>query len=154
MVYAAIRVRGKVNVNPDIRKTLELLNLTRVNHCVLIDETPSMKGMLNTAKDYITWGEIDKETLEKLIAERGRLIGDKRITDDYIKNATPYNSISELSEAIIENKFKYKEIPEVKPIFRLNPPRKGYGSIKRPFKNKGSLGYRGKEINKLIQRMI
>lgn len=154
MVYAAIRVRGRVNVNPNIRKTLELLNLTRVNHCVLIDETPSMKGMLNTAKDYITWGEIDKETLEKLIEERGRLIGDKRITDDYIKNATPYDSISKLCEAIIEYKFKYKEIPEVKPVFRLNPPKKGYGSIKRPFKNKGALGYRSKEINEIIRRML
>jgi len=42
----------------------------------------------------------------------------------------------------------------VKPIFRLNPPKKGYEGIKRSFVNKGALGYRGKEINKLIERMI
>ena len=39
MVYAVVRVRGTVNVNPDIKKTLQLLKLTRANHCVLVDES-------------------------------------------------------------------------------------------------------------------
>ena len=38
MVFAVIRVRGIVNVNPDIKRTLELLRLTKVNHCALIEE--------------------------------------------------------------------------------------------------------------------
>jgi large subunit ribosomal protein L30 len=154
MTYAAIRVRGIVNVDPDTKKTLELLNLTRANHCVVLDESPVTKGMLNVVKDYITWGEIDKEVLLKLISSRGRLEGDKKITDDYVKSSTSYGNITKLSEAILDNKFKYKEIPSIKPIFRLNPPKKGYEGIKRSFKNKGALGYRGKEINKLIERMI
>jgi len=154
MTYAAIRVRGTVNVNPDIKKTLKLLNLTKTNHCVIVDESPVTKGMLNVAKDYVTWGEVEKDVLLKLITSRGRLEGNKQLTDEYIKTATSYGSISKLSEAIIDNKFKYKEIPNVKPIFRLNPPRKGYEGIKRSYKNKGALGYRGKDINKLIERMI
>lgn len=155
MAYAVIRVRGTVNIHPDIKKTLDLLNLTRVNHCVLLEETSSMKGMLDVAKDYITWGDsLDKTVLTKLIKNRGRLAGDKEITDEFIKSSTSYSSIEKLSEAIINNKFKYKEIPNVKPVLRLNPPKKGYKSIKSTFKNKGTLGYRGKEINKLIERMI
>jgi large subunit ribosomal protein L30 len=154
MTYIAVRVRGTVNVNPDIKKTLQLLNLTRTNHCVLLDENDSIKGMLQVAKDFITWGEIDKEILTKLITTRGKLEGDKEITEEYIKSATSHKDIIQLSEAIVENKFKYKEIPSVKPIFRLNPPKKGYQSIKKSFTNKGALGYRGKEINKLIVRMI
>ncbi len=154
MTYAAIRVRGTVNINPNAKKTLELLNLTKTNHCVIIDENPITKGMLNVAKDYITWGEVEKDVLSKLIMSRGRLEGNKQLTDEYIKTATSYTSIPKLSEAIVDNKFKYKEIPNVKPIFRLNPPKKGYEGIKRSFKNKGALGYRGKEINKLIERMI
>jgi large subunit ribosomal protein L30 len=113
-----------------------------------------MKGMLQVAKDYITWGEIDKKHLINLIKKRGKLIGDKELTEDYIKSATSHKNIDKLSQAIINNNFKYKEIPEVKPIFRLNPPKKGYTSIKRSFINKGALGYRGKEINNLIGRMI
>lgn len=154
MTYAVVRVRGTVNVNPDTKRTLQLLNLTRANHCVLLEEKPSIKGMLQVAKDYVTWGEIEKDVLSKLISSRGKIEGDKELTDDYIKSATSYDNVNKLSEAIIDNKFKYKDIPNVKPIFRLNPPKKGYEGIKRSFANKGTLGYRGKEINKLIARMI
>jgi large subunit ribosomal protein L30 len=154
MVFAVVRVRGTVNVKPDIKRTLELLRLTRTNHCVLLEENNVYKGMLQVIKDYTTWGEIDKETLSNLIKTRGALAGDKNITEEYLKSATPYNSIEKLTEAIIDNKFNYREIPEVKPLFRLNPPKKGYEGIKRSFANGGALGYRGKEINKLIQRML
>ena len=154
MVFAVIRIRGTVNVNPDIKRTLELLNLNRANHCVLLEENKVFKGMLQVVKDYTTWGELNKGTLSKLISSRGTLIGDKNITDEYIKSATSYDSMEKLSQAIIDNKFKYREIPEVKPLLRLNPPKKGYEGIKRSFNNGGALGYRGKEINKLIERMI
>lgn len=154
MVFAAVRVRGIVNVKPDIKRTLQLFRLTRVNHCVLLEENASTKGMLQIAKDYITWGEIDKAILSELIGSRGKLEGDKDLTEDYIKSATSYNNLEKLSQAIIDNKFKYKDIPNVKPIFRLSPPKKGYEGIKRSFVNKGALGYRRKEINKLLERMI
>ena len=154
MVYAVVRVRGTVNVRHDIKKTLEMLRLNRVNHCVLVEENESYKGMLQKAKDYITWGEIEKDTLVELIRKRGRLIGDKPLDDDYVKSATSYKSIEELAEAIIEGKIKYRELPEIKPVFRLSPPRKGYEGIKRAYTVGGALGYRGKDINDLIKRML
>ena len=154
MVYAAIRVRGIVNVKPDIKKTLQLLNLTKVNHCVLLNEKPTVKGMLQVAKDYITWGELERDVLLKLIKERGRLKGDKVISEDYLKSATSYDKFDKLSQAIVDKKFNYKEIPDIKPVFRLSPPRKGYEGIKRSFQNKGALGYRGKKINTLIEKML
>ena len=55
---------------------------------------------------------------------------------------------------IFFNKFKYNDIPEIKPLFRLSPPKKGYEGIKRSFTNGGALGYRGKEINKLLERAL
>jgi len=154
MVFAIIRVRGIVNVNPDIKRTLELLRLTKVNHCTLLEENEVYKGMLQKVKDYTTWGEIDKETLTKLIGSRGMLVGDKQITEEYVKSATSHNNFEKLSQAILDSKFRYKEIPDVKPLFRLSPPKKGYEGIKRSFRNGGALGYRGKEINKLICRMV
>lgn len=155
MVYAAIRVRGTVNIKPDIKKTLQLLCLTKVNHCTLLQETPSTKGMLQVAKDYVTWGEIEKPQLTKLISSRGKLVGDKQLTEEYVKSATSYASIEKLAQAIIDKKVSYKEIPEVKPLFRLSPPKQGYEGIKRSYTNKkGALGYRGKAINTLIDRML
>jgi large subunit ribosomal protein L30 len=154
MVYAVIRVRGTVNVKPDIKKTMQLLRLTRANHCVLLEENEVYKGMLQIVKDYTTWGEINKETLTKMLSVRGKLIGDKPLTEEYLKKAAPYHSFEKLSEAILENKVKYKDIPEVKPLFRLNPPKKGHRTVKRSFVNKGSLGYRKENINTLIERML
>lgn len=154
MVYAVVRVRGTVNVKPDIRKTMELLRLTRANHCVLLEENEVYKGMLQMVKDYTTWGEINKDTLSKLLSTRGKLTGDKPLTEDFLKKATPYHTYEKLSEALLENKVKYKEIPEIKPFFRLNPPKKGHRTVKRSFVNKGSLGYRKEAINSLIERML
>lgn len=39
-------------------------------------------------------------------------------------------------------------------VVRLKPPIGGLKSIKRAYGSGGSLGYRGKEINKLIMRMV
>jgi large subunit ribosomal protein L30 len=154
MVYAVIRVRGTVNVKPDIKRTMQLLRLSRANHCVLLEENTVHRGMLQIVKDYTTWGEINKETLAKLLSARGKLIGDKPLTEEYLKKAAPYHSFEKLSEAIVENKVKYKDIPQVKPLFRLNPPKKGHRTVKRSFVNKGSLGYRKDKINALIERML
>ena len=91
MAYAVIRVRGQPDVNYDIEHTMELLGLTRVNHCVVIPENDAMKGMLQKAKDYITWGEINEETLVDMIKVRGRLEGDEPINaetlgdNDFVK---------------------------------------------------------------------
>ncbi len=153
-MYAVIRVRGTVNVKPDIKKTMKLIRLNRTNHCVLLEENVVYKGMLQIAKDYVTWGEINKDTLMMLIQKRGMLLGDKPITDEYLKASTPFASVEKLADALMDNTFVYKDIPAVKPLFRLNPPKSGYRTVKRSFQNKGSLGYRKDTINTLIQRML
>jgi len=70
MMYAVLRIRGSVNTSPQLKATMKMLRLERVNHCVLIPKNESYDGMLKKAKDYITWGEINQVTLEKLIAKR------------------------------------------------------------------------------------
>ena len=153
-MYVVVRVRGTVNVNPDIKRTMQLLRLTRANHCVLVEENPVSKGMLQVAKDYVTWGEINKETLVSLITKRGKLLGDAPVTDEYLKSSTPFPSVEKLADALLASSFVYRDIPDVKPLFRLNPPKLGYRTVKRSFQNKGSLGYRKDAINLLIQRML
>ncbi|ADD09306.1 50S ribosomal protein L30 [Candidatus Aciduliprofundum boonei] len=153
-MLAVIRVRGRTGVRKEISDTLKMLNLTRINHCVLIPETPSYKGMLQKVKDYVTWGEINKDTLERLIRTRGRLYGDEPITDKYVKEKMGFENISALADAIVEGKVLYKDIPNVKPVFRLHPPLKGWEKTKRHFTEGGALGYRGEKINELILRML
>ena len=57
MSWIVVRVRSNVNVERSIRETMDYLNLTKVNHAVIIPENEQYRGMLQKAKDYITLGE-------------------------------------------------------------------------------------------------
>lgn len=154
MAYAVIRVRGQPDVNRDIEFTMGLLGLTRVNHCVVVPENASTKGMLQVVKDYCTWGEVDEATLAAMIRTRGKLAGDKDIDDAYLKEKTEFATVDDLAKAIIENNYKMRDVEGAKPVFRLHPPVKGYEGNKRSFQNGGALGYRAEKINDLINRML
>ncbi len=154
MAYAVIRVRGQPDVNYDIENTMRLLGLTRVNHCVVVPENDSTKGMLQKAKDYITWGEVSEKTLAEMIKVRGRLAGDDMITDEYLAGESEFKTVDDLAKAIIADNYKMKDVEGVKFVFRLHPPVKGFEGNKRSWQNGGALGYRGDKINDLIARML
>ncbi len=138
---AAVRVRGLTQISSKIENTLRMLRLYKNNYCIVVPNTSNYVGMLKKTKDYITWGEIDDETFKLLVNKR----------------AEDFNGMEKDSK----NKIKYKdymfvENKKIKRYFRLNPPRKGFErkGIKHSYQNGGALGYRGKDINDLIKRMI
>jgi len=151
---AVVRIRGIINVRKEVKDTLRMLNLQRNCHATLIDDRPSFLGMLRKAQNIITWGEVSKETISLLLKKRGRTIGDKPLTDEYAKKIG-YESLDDLADAIYNFKVMLKDLPGVKPVFRLHPPRKGFkGSIKKSYRAGGEAGYRGEAINDLIRRMV
>ncbi|MEM3577062.1 MAG: 50S ribosomal protein L30 [Candidatus Bathyarchaeia archaeon] len=150
----AVRVRGTISAPLEVRETLKMLRLTRNNYAVLIDNRPSFVGMLKTAQNFITWGEASKETITALIKKRGKLVGSKKLTDEYAQNLG-YKSLEELAEVVLNCKVEYWKLPKIQPVFRLHPPTKGFkGKIKKGYSVGGELGYRGEKINELIKRMI
>jgi large subunit ribosomal protein L30 len=109
--------------------------------------------MLQKARNQLTWGEVSKENIELLLRKRGRLVGDQTLTKEYVEEIG-YASLSDLVEAIYELKVQYDQLPKIKPVFRLRPPKKGFkGKIKRSYAAGGVTGYRGAAINELIERM-
>jgi large subunit ribosomal protein L30 len=112
--------------------------------------------MLQKAKDYITWGEATTEMVESMLRERGRLIGDKPLTDDVVASESEHKNIATLAKAIASDDVSVKAVNGLKRVFRLHPPRgpKGWGGIKRSFKIGGALGPRGDAISSLVERMI
>jgi large subunit ribosomal protein L30 len=153
-MLAVIRIRGSTGVKPRAKKTGELLRLHKINHMVFLEDTPVTRGMLHAFKDYATWGEIDAETLELALKYRSMVQGHKRLTEEMIKQLAGVSSYSELAQAIMDGKVKYGNLEGVVPVLRLHPPRKGLEYIRRPYGAGGTLGYRGKEINSLIKRML
>ena len=153
-----VRIRGTVNVSGKNADTLEMLRLNRPNHAVVIPKTESYMGMVKRIKDYIAYGDIDAETLSALIKSRGRVMGDKPIDDAFVNTATggKFANVDAFAKAVVTGEATMKDLGEdAKPVFRLHPPTGGHkGSTKKHFTVKGELGYRGKEINELVRRMI
>lgn len=137
----------------DIADTLRMLRLHRPNHCVVLPPRDTYLGMLRKAKDYITWGEVEGEVLAQLLATRGRRVGGKPLTEAHAKEMG-YASISALAEAVLQGEADLQGLGDVKPVFRLSPPRKGYEGVKRSFREGGALGDRGTAINELLLRMM
>ncbi len=142
-MIAVIRLRGSVRTRRDIEETLRLMRLNRKMHCVIIPENPSYRGMLQIAKDFITWGKISDSVLEKLVLKRARKPGNERTTEEEARRA-----IAALKEGTPSRKL------HIKPVFRLNPPSGGFKyGIKHAYP-KGELGNRKDKINELLEKMI
>lgn len=156
-VYAVLRVRGTVGTPPDVEYTLRLMRLHKPHHMTIyLIETPGLAGMLRKVKDWATWGELDLNTLRVLIERRGEAPGGRRITDEYVRERLGLSGLEELCQKVCSGEIRLNELKGfVEPVFRLRPPRGGYGgSVKRPYKEDGALGYRGPAINELIKRML
>ena len=156
-LFFAVRIRGAPGMNGKIFDTLSMLRMHKVNHGVLIWGKKSYIGMLNKCKDYITYGEINEKTIVRLLRVRGKVEGNKQLTDEHIKNLTNYKTIKEFSKALLKGEIQYrvKDVYKLKPVFRLHPPRKGHrGTIKKHFAEGGSLGNVGEYINVIIHKMI
>jgi len=127
-MIAAIRLRGKVKTPKKTEDTLKMLKLKNVHNCRILPQDKSHKGMLKKVEGYITWGEINQETLEELMEKKG---------------AEKPEDMEKIEEEGIDK------------ILKLHPPKGGYkGSKKQPYNKGGELGYRGEDINQLIQKMI
>lgn len=130
--------------SPSATTTLTSLRLGRLYACVLLEDSPSTKGMIQECKDFIAFGAVEKETVALLLAKRGRTSGGKKLSA-----AKKPEEIRKILDDFLAGK-KLTELG-VSPVFRLSPPKGGFGARKQaaPF---GPLG-KNPEIAALISRM-
>ncbi len=152
-LIAIVKIRGNVDVKKEFVDTMKMLRLTENNHCAIHKDSSVLQGMIKKVKDYITFGVIDKDTLKSLILKRGRLSGDKRITDEWLKEKKL--TIDKLVDLFYEDPEKVYELG-IKKVFRLSPPSKGFGrvGIKYPINMGGALGNREDKIGLLLKKMM
>ena len=150
----AVRIRGLSDISQEVKDTLSMLRLTRNCHATLLDDRPAYNGMLRKSKSCLTWGEVSQENIALLLKKRGRLVGDKNLTDESAKELG-YKSLDDLAEAMFKMEVECSSLPKVKPVFRLRPPKKGFkGKVKKSYAAGGEAGYRGEAINDLLKRMV
>ena len=147
---AVILIRGLVNVDVNIKKTLELLRLQQKHVCVVMDNTPENLGMVKKVKDYVTYGLIDETFYTEMLNKRIQMVGKADATKVEKAKLVKEFFAGELKLRDFETKY------EVKPFFRLHPPIGGFerAGIKTPFAKKGVLGDRAEKISELITKML
>ncbi|MBN1646357.1 uL30 family ribosomal protein [Candidatus Woesearchaeota archaeon] len=69
-MLAVVLVRGLMGVRQDAKDTLFMLHLRRKHNCVIVQDNPTNRGMLNKVKNYVAYGIIDAETLGLLREKR------------------------------------------------------------------------------------
>jgi len=132
---AVIRLRSAINASSKVKHILTRLKLKRRLTMAVYKNTPDILGQLKEVKDYVTFGEIDTETLEKVIEKRGKQVQPQEGRE----------------RGLLKIKGKYYSN-----VIGLHPPRGGFerGGIKKPITQGGALGYRGDKIKELIMRML
>lgn len=138
-MIAIIRIHGRVEIDRKIEDTLRRMKLDRKYSCIVISPNQEQKGMIKKVRDFVAFGDITLETLEKVIAARGKTIDKSKKID-----------AKKVAEAVSKNA-KYSEL-NLRNVFRLHPPRKGINA-KLHFP-KGVLGDNKEKINDLLLRML
>ncbi len=153
-MQAVVQLRGEVNMTQSVRDTLGMLNLHRVNHCTLVPETETYRGMITKVNDFVAMGQPSQETVERLISRRGEPEeGSAEIDDEWIAENTEYDDVSALAAALLDEETTLRD-QGLSPVFRLHPPRGGHKGIKHPRTDGGQLGkHTTEEIDDLLEAM-
>lgn len=135
----AIRISGLVKIDRDVEETLYRMRLRRKYVAVLLEDNANNRKLLKRIRNFIAFGNINDNVLEKLIETRGKSIDGKKIDAKKI--------VQEINKKSLEK-------AGLKPFFRLHPPRKGIESKKHFGVGKGVLGDNKDKINDLVERML
>jgi large subunit ribosomal protein L30 len=151
---ALVQIRGNVNMHGDVQDTLEMLNITRVNHATFVPETDAYTGMVTKVNDHVAHGEPSQETVELLLSTRAEPAeGEADITDEWVADNTAYDDVSALAEALLAEETTLQQA-ELSPTLRLHPPRGGHDGIKHPVTEGGELGpHETEDIDTLLEAM-
>ncbi|HTT25759.1 MAG TPA: 50S ribosomal protein L30 [Thermoplasmata archaeon] len=152
MAWVVIRVRGGIHAKQEILDTLDLLHLNRPNHATILPEAPAYRGMLTKVQGYVTWGEAEPETVGELLKSRAETLHGESLGAPKLPETVPAKDLPELTRAVLAQGLSRSK--GLKPLLRLHAPKGGWRSTKKPFALGGALGYRGRAINDLAQRMM
>ena len=153
-MQAVVQIRGEVNMTGDVRDTLTLLNLGRVNHCTFVPESPAYDGMVGKVAEHVAFGKPSEDVVATLIRRRAEPPeGTDTIDDAWVDAHTDFADVDSLASALVAEEVTLSDVG-LSPVLRLHPPRGGHDGIKKMRKNGGVLGiHEQEEIDELLRSM-
>ena len=134
-----IRISGMVNVPKKVQETLFRIGLRRKYAAIVMTANVENKKLINKIRNYVAYGNVKEDVLEKIILIRGQSKEKKKIDAKKV--------VKELGKKGLVKQ-------GLKPFFRLHPPRGGIESKKHFGVSKGVLGDNKEKINDLVLRML
>ena len=151
--FLVLRISGQADVPYWAVTTMTLLKLEKKYRATIIPEKDNTLGMLRKIQHYISWQEIDTETVKELLDKKARKSGYKKVTNEDIISIG-FASIDEFAAALAEGKTSLSKLKPLKPWFAMDPPRHGFKrSTKKLYGQKGVLGH-NKELSVIVKRMM
>ena len=137
----SIRIAGEVNLDGSVSEFLSRLRMRRKYSAVLMQNTPENVATLNKLRDVVAFGPIDEATLKELIKARAQM-------KDTTKKLDVDKTLTQVQK---EDHNEW----DIKPFFRLHPPRGGIDSrLHFGVSKKAVLGNNKEKINELVRRML
>ena len=153
-MQAIVQLRGEVNMSQDVRDTLTMLNINRVNHATFVPETDTYRGMITKVNDYVAHGTPSVDVVETLIRTRAEPEeGSADVTDEWVSENTDFEDIESLAQAVYDEETTLRE-QGLSPVLRLHPARGGHRGQKHVTKEGGQLGkHETEQIDELLEAM-
>jgi len=135
----AIRISGLVEIPKKIKEFLYRIRLRKKYTAILLEETKENQALLQQLRNFIAYGQLNKDTLIQLIEKRAQVIGKKKMDPKKVADEIEKKALKDLG---------------IKPFFRLHTPRGGIDSKLHFPIRKGVLGDNKEKINDLVRRML
>jgi large subunit ribosomal protein L30 len=142
-----------VNIARTVKDTMMSLNLEKRFRATIVPDTPSYRGMLQKAKDHLSWCEASPQLIKNILEKRGRKDGWKPLLQEDLKKLG-FSDLESLAKDLSESKVTLMKLDGVKPSFALHPPRGGFKkSIRRNYGQGGILGA-NPELPLIVDKML
>lgn len=69
-MICVIRIAGQVDLNQDVKETLNRLKIRRKYACVVLESTKENLGRIKSVRNQVAFGEISEEVYKKLVEKR------------------------------------------------------------------------------------
>src|SRR2546430_17436096 len=152
----AVRIRGTVGDNPRMELALKSLGMESKFNARLVPGNPDMLGMLRKAKDQVTWGELEPETLEMILSKRAEKSGPgpHRLDEGFAKLHFKIQDLGDLAKQIIggEIDLQRRWLAGLKRTLRVKSPKEGVKKrSNRHLTNREGDGYPRRRIDSRAQ---
>ncbi len=147
-----VNLRGMVNTRVPVRTTLDQLRVARRFNATIVPNDDVHLGMLNLAKEHLAWCKLNADIAEKLLKARSEKSSGTKVAESDLSKE--HKSFRDIASQLESGNIKLNSVNEIRPFFRLSPPRGGFKrSIRRQHRDGGILGP-NEELPNLVEKML